>query len=216
MTWITDQALPQELTPEQKLALRARQRPPTAEDVVRVVSGLERAQIDCWLHGGWAVEGLVKRSLLHQDIDVFVMEDRGARLRQLLGQDVVLDRGDFLVWNSQSVEVDIVLVRPYRKNLVTWRHRDLLWVAPDPRLAGQRVELGGRSLPIVSPLTILVEQEHTVRKKRKAMPKMLERAAMLRQVLPPAMVAQSRRWWPVRATPLREWLYRWRLLWLWL
>ena len=45
----------------------------TADDVVDLVDSLERAGVDVWLDGGWAVDAaLARQTRAHDDLDVVV------------------------------------------------------------------------------------------------------------------------------------------------
>ncbi|MGB9692715.1 MAG: nucleotidyltransferase domain-containing protein [Candidatus Sumerlaeaceae bacterium] len=176
--------------------LKAQRRDPQSSDVRGVLRFLSERGISAWVHGGWAVEGLVGKPLSHQDVDLFVPLEQRQRLEETLGDRLVVRDKSHVVWNHNFVQIDIVFFLTYKKNSVIATYRDILWVFPDPRVTNASVLLDGGKIPIVHPALILAEQEHTVRKKKRSIPKMLERAALLRAVLSPDEIAISRKLWP--------------------
>lgn len=188
--------------------LKLQRRVPTRQDLHGALRYLAAHGISAWVHGGWAVEALVGKNLSHQDIDLFVPADQRAQLQTLLGEQIVLRCEKFLVWNYDSVQIDIILLSPYKTREAIAFHRDIFWVFPHPRFSSTAAPLDGASIPIVTPAFILAEQEHSVRKKKKSIPKMLERAAMLREVLPPSEIEASRKMWPHVNSPLNRLLLR--------
>jgi hypothetical protein len=192
--------------------LRRQRRAPTIENVFEVLDLLERHGIGVWLHGGWAVESLLGIPLSHQDVDLLVSAADEEKVRELVGDRAVQETNGILVCCFHQVQVDFSFFYPYHGSRAYVAHAGLIWVFPDPRTHGWQGTLAGRSVPIIHPAHLVAAQEHTVRKKKKALAKMLERARMLREKLAPEELAHSRQFWPHPYTWWNEWRLRLRLL----
>jgi lincosamide nucleotidyltransferase A/C/D/E len=58
----------------------------TAADVLEIVASLEKAGIEVWLDGGWAIDALVGRQTRqHEDLDVVVDIDQVEAIKRELG-----------------------------------------------------------------------------------------------------------------------------------
>lgn len=176
--------------------LRKRRCPPSVEHVQAICEWLEACGIRAWLHGGWAVEALVGQSLEHHDIDFFVMAAQRPRVEECLGSRMVIRKSDFATAAFENVQVEFGFLCPYAEDKVSLIHRDVLWLVPHPEISAHHGFLGGRPVNIISPAVVLAEQEHTIRKKKRAIPKMKQRAALLRAVLSDREITESRRYWP--------------------
>lgn len=176
--------------------VRKRRRPPSVGDVQTICEWLEACGIRAWLHGGWAVEALAGLALEHNDIDFFVMAAQRARVEECLGRRMVIHKNDFVTAAFQNVQVEFAFLFPYAKDKVYLIHRDVLWLMPHPEISARHGFLGGHPVNIVSPAVVLAEQEHTIRKKKRAIPKMKERAGLLRAVLSDQEIRESLRYWP--------------------
>jgi hypothetical protein len=189
------------VSPERIAEIRQLQRSPDVVDVLEAFKRLSSCGIKSWLHGGWAVEALVKKPLEHRDIDLFVAAKARSLLSKELGDEIVYARNDMVVWAFNGVEVDISFFSPYKGHTVILQRPRILWIMPDPAHFCEQVKLAGESVPGMPAAFVLAEQEHDVRKKKAFVPKMQERAALLREVLPADIVRESRKWWPVENTP---------------
>jgi hypothetical protein len=202
----------QALDPSYLDSLREKRRVPTIHDVQKILHELEAHGIQAWLHGGWAVEAILGQSLAHGDVDFLVPADQRPTLTKILGDRVVIERPEYVIGNFDRVQVEFAFFHPYSKGLVWIAHREILWLLLDPAAAGRRFILGKEDVPCAPVPFILAEQEHTVRKKKKALPKMMERAALLRAKLPENEIVASRDHWPYPRTKWNEFLFRHRLL----
>ena len=187
-------------------------RSPCAEDVARVMSELKECGISAWLHGGWAVEALLGQALFHEDIDLLVRASQRRRLETQFGERIVFIRPEYTVILFDHVRVEFGFFQHYTTKLVSFVHRDILWLLPDPAAASCVANLAKTEVPVVPAAVILAEQEHTVRKKKKAVPKMQERAVLLRCVLDPAVAKESRYNWPYKRNFWNMFLLQIRLL----
>ncbi len=85
----------------------------TAEDVVKVVEGLESEGIAVWLDGGWGVDALVgEQTREHDDLDIAIDLDHAAEARaalEALGFQQSLDQlpTRFVVEDDGGRSVDI-------------------------------------------------------------------------------------------------------------
>ena len=58
------------------------------EDVIHTYQLLETAGISVWLTGGWGIDALLgEQTRPHKDLDVIMLVDDVARMRELLGRD---------------------------------------------------------------------------------------------------------------------------------
>jgi lincosamide nucleotidyltransferase A/C/D/E len=97
-----------------------------AKDVVSICQSLLADGIQVWLTGGWGIDALLREETRpHKDLDVLVLVDDIARLRDLLGRDgyelkelwsenswIVDARGNevptaFVLQDSEGREVDV-------------------------------------------------------------------------------------------------------------
>jgi hypothetical protein len=95
--------------------LKAQRRDPQSSDVRGVLRFLSERGISAWVHGGWAVEGLVGKPLSHQDVDLFVPLEQRQRLEETLGDRLVVRDKSHVVWNHNFVQIDIVFFLTYKK-----------------------------------------------------------------------------------------------------
>jgi len=89
----------------------------TAEDVAQTLDRLDRAGVEAWLDGGWAVDAAVgEQSRPHLDLDLIVALDDVPAMVEGLGQDgYELVRGElasnFVLRDASGREVDVHPVR---------------------------------------------------------------------------------------------------------
>ncbi len=89
-----------------------------SDNVVEIITTLEKAGIKVWLDGGWGVDALLRKQTRdHGDVDIVVQEIDLKNLRQLLEKNgyVNVDRGDTSGWNfvlgdKGGHEVDVHVV----------------------------------------------------------------------------------------------------------
>jgi lincosamide nucleotidyltransferase A/C/D/E len=77
----------------------------TAEDASKLYELLRRANIRCWVMGGWGVDALVgSQTRAHHDLDVLVLADDLRSLRQLFDE-----RGFAImhVWEAENRPLDV-------------------------------------------------------------------------------------------------------------
>ncbi len=203
---------PPEGSQEDIESLRKAKRVPVVNDVLNILEFFHQNAIPVWLHGGWAVEALLGEAITHQDVDLVMAAKDFERLRKVAGRRLVTHSGGVWICNFDLVQVDIIQYESFRLGYVSVTLRDLIWIMPDPSDASFTATLNGVEVPLVSPAFILAEQEHTVRKKKRVLTKMQERAMLLKAVLPEAIVRESRRYWPYRRNVFNELRKRLRML----
>jgi lincosamide nucleotidyltransferase A/C/D/E len=89
----------------------------TAEDVAQILDRLDRAGVEAWLDGGWAVDAaLGEQTRPHADLDLIVVLDAVPAMVEGLGHDgFELVRGElvsnFVLRDASGREVDVHPVR---------------------------------------------------------------------------------------------------------
>jgi lincosamide nucleotidyltransferase A/C/D/E len=59
-----------------------------AEDVISIYQSLSASDIQVWLTGGWGIDALLREQTRpHKDLDIIMLVDDIARMRELLGRD---------------------------------------------------------------------------------------------------------------------------------
>jgi lincosamide nucleotidyltransferase A/C/D/E len=132
-----------------------------AKDVVSIYQSLSADNIQVWLTGGWGIDALLQEQTRpHKDLDIIMLVDDVARMRELLGRAgyslkelwsenrwVVDSHGTeiptaFVLHDSEGREVDAHAMRlDDRGNGVpAWAHKGLVFRRED--LAGEGVIAG--------------------------------------------------------------------------
>lgn len=75
-----------------------------AEDVISIYQSLSANGIQVWLTGGWGIDALLREQTRpHKDLDLIMLVDDIARMRDLLGRD---GYGLKELWSENSWVVD--------------------------------------------------------------------------------------------------------------
>jgi lincosamide nucleotidyltransferase A/C/D/E len=140
-----------------------------AEDVISIHQSLSANGIQVWLTGGWGIDALLREQTRpHKDLDLIVLVDDIARMRDLLGRDgyalkelwsenswVVDAQGveiptAFVLRDSEGREIDVHAMRlDDRGNGVpVWAEEELVFRRED--LAGEGI-IGGVVVRCLSP-----------------------------------------------------------------
>jgi lincosamide nucleotidyltransferase A/C/D/E len=132
-----------------------------AEDVISICQRLLADGVQVWLTGGWGIDALLREQTRpHKDLDVFMLVDDVARMRELLGRDgydlkelwsenrwVVDAHGvetatGFVLHDSQGRELDVHALRldDRGNGLPAWEAEGLVFERQD--LAGEGMIAG--------------------------------------------------------------------------
>ena len=125
-----------------------------AEDLLRL---FERAGIDVWLDGGWAVDAaLGEQTRAHKDLDIILQCKDLRRLREILGARGFHEKeggteSNFVVVDDQGLEVDVhAIVFDESGHGVYRMQNGEDWIFPAAGFAG-RGEILGTSVRCLSP-----------------------------------------------------------------
>jgi len=128
-----------------------------AADVVEVISALESASVDVWVHGGWGIDALLgEQTRPHDDLDLIIRADdieAAIRVTHGLGFALMTDElpQGFVVSDSVDRQIDFHPVR-FRSDggAVQESNRGGEWVFSAPGMLGTG-SINGRKIRCLTP-----------------------------------------------------------------
>lgn len=171
-----------------------------AEQVLALVTTMERLGVRVWVHGGWAIDALTGTSRSHEDIDLLADEADRARLRSAFATSLVAETTHKLELSFEGVPVEVTFFRRLASGrLVTLTPR--LIVRWDPESLGTaRAPLGGGEIPVVGTGALYMEVANRVRKKPPMLAKNARDLERLAPLLTPAIKERAQRFEPLPNT----------------
>jgi lincosamide nucleotidyltransferase A/C/D/E len=116
----------------------------TAAAVLEIIRLLERAAIELWLDGGWAVDALLgEQTRFHKDVDIILQERHLPKLREILASNgFAIQPGgtpsNFVLADGAGLEVDVhAIVFDREGNGVYQMASGEEWIFPAPGFDGR-------------------------------------------------------------------------------
>jgi hypothetical protein len=174
------------------------------EQLIFIRDFLKEQGIPFWLHGGWAIEVLSGAEFPHEDVDLFVEECYQDKLKNALGERLLLEFPNRFVCAIGKSRVDIAFMQRDRSVFVIY-HPKIIWIFPTDAFAESHTAYRGEEIPVVPLYISYMEQTQKMWQKAAFVEKARKRAVLLDKVLSADEKAKSRKWWPLRHT-------RWNLI----
>jgi hypothetical protein len=153
----------------------------TKEDLFSLLDFMQQHSIPCWVHGGWALEGLTGKSRPHHDLDIIVDDQFRPKIEQLLSSSIVAQHIHKFEVDFGGAELDLVFFQKQKGRIITKTPRIIgLW-PPDAFTISNIGRISGREFPIISPVALYVQIANPVRKKK---PMLEKNKADLELILP--------------------------------